>query len=79
MFSFVALHLFSVGGRNSSAIAEILRSVERLEEIHTKVQGIISSPHIAIALLFDLSWWWSLYLNRCVAPPPRKTKEQCYG
>ena len=31
------------------------------------MQGIISSPHLAIALLFDLSWWWSLYLNRCVA------------
>ena len=41
MFAFVALYIFSAGGRHSSAIAEILRIVERLEEIHTKVQGMI--------------------------------------
>ena len=46
---------------------EILRSVERLEEIHTKVQGMISSPHLATTLLFDLLRRWTLYLNRCVA------------
>ena len=67
MFALVALHLFSAGGRQSSAIAEILRSVERLEEIHTKVQGMISPPHLATTLLFDLSRRWSLYLNRYVA------------
>ena len=67
MFALVALHLFSAGGRQSSAIAEILSSVERLEEIHTKVQGMISSPHLATTLLFDLLRRWTLYLNRCVA------------
>ena len=66
MFAFVALHLLSAGGRHSSAIAEILRIVDRLEGIHTKVQGMISSPHLATKLLFNLSRWWSLYMNRCV-------------
>ena len=67
MFALVASHLFSAGGRHSSTIAEILRIVERLEEIHTKVQGVISSPHIATTLLFDLSRQWSLYLNKCMS------------
>ena len=33
-FAFVALHLFSAGGRQFSDIVEI---IERLEEIHTEV------------------------------------------
>ena len=41
IFAFVALHLFSTGGRYSSAVAEILRIITRLEEIHTKLQGMI--------------------------------------
>ena len=28
---------------------------------------MISSLHLATTLIFDVSWWWSLYLNRCVA------------
>ena len=47
-FAFVASHLFSAGGRHSSAVAELLRLIERLEELHTKVQGMISSPHLAV-------------------------------
>ena len=39
--AFVALHLFSVGGRHSSAVAGLLRLIERLEEIHNEVQGMI--------------------------------------
>ena len=34
-FSFVVLHLFSVGGRHLSTIAELPRLIERLEELHT--------------------------------------------
>ena len=66
-FAFVASHLFSTGGQHSSAVAELLRLIESLEELHTKVQGMISSPHLPTTLLFDLSRRWSLYLNRCVA------------
>ena len=50
-----------------SAVAEILRLIERLEELHTEVQGVISPPHLATTLLFDVSRRWSQYLNRCVA------------
>ena len=46
-FSFVALHLFSAAGRHASAVAEILRLIERMEELHTKVQGMITPPHLA--------------------------------
>ena len=28
---------------------------------------MISSPHLAMPLLFDMLRRWSLYLNRCVA------------
>ena len=38
-FAFVASHLFSTGGRHSSAVAELLRLIERLEELHTEVRG----------------------------------------
>ena len=34
-FAFVALHLFSAGGRHLSAVAELLCLIERLEEQHT--------------------------------------------
>ena len=66
-FAFVASHLFSVGGRHSSAVAELLRIIKRLEELHTEVQGMIPSPHLATTLLSNVLWRWSLYLNRCVA------------
>ena len=66
IFDFVTLHLFSAGGRHSSAVAKLLRLIERLEELHTEVQGVISSPHLATKFLFGVLQWWSLYLNRCV-------------
>ena len=66
-FTFVASYLFSAGGRHSSAVADLLRLIERLEELHTKVQGMISSTHLSTTLLFDVSWRWSQYLNRCMA------------
>ena len=31
------------------------------------MQGMISPPHLATTLLFDMSYWWSHCLNRCVA------------
>ena len=65
-FSLVSLHLFSAGGWHLYAVPELLRIIERLEELHTEVQGVISSPHLATTLLFNLSRRWSLYLNRCV-------------
>ena len=54
MFDFVASHLFYAGGHHSSAVADILCLIERLEEIHTLVQGMIPSPHLATKLLFDV-------------------------
>ena len=53
--SFVALHLFSAGGRHLSAVAALLRLITSLEELHTKVQGIISCPHLSTTLIFDVS------------------------
>ena len=35
-FAFIASHLFSTGRQHSSAVAELLRLIERLEELHTK-------------------------------------------
>ena len=49
------------------AITELLGFNERLEELHIKVQGIISSPHLSTTLIYDVSQRWSQYLNRCVA------------
>ena len=43
-FAFVASHLFSAGGLHSSAVVELLCLIERLEELHAKVQGSISFP-----------------------------------
>ena len=50
-----------------SAVAKILRLIEKLEELHNEVQGMTSSPYLNTTLLFDVSWRWSQYLNRCVA------------
>ena len=66
-FAFAASHLFSTIGRHSYSVAELLHLIIRTEELHTEVQGMIPSPHLATPLLFDVSRQWSLYLNRCVA------------
>ena len=66
-FAFVVSHLFSAGRQDSSAVAELIRLITRLEELHTEVQGIISSPRLATTLLLDVSWQWSLYLKMCMA------------
>ena len=41
IFAFIEPHPFYPGGRHSSAIANILCIIERLEELHTKMQRII--------------------------------------
>ena len=66
-FAFVVLHLLSAGRRHPSAIAEIIFLIEILEELHIKVQGMISSLHLTTTLLFGASRRWSLYLDMCVA------------
>ena len=66
MFTFFASHIFSVGRRHLSAVTELLRLIERLEELHTEVQGMISPPNLSTTLLYDVSRRWRLYLNRYV-------------
>ena len=53
-FEFVALHLFYAAGRHTSAVAELLRLIKRLKEIHTEVQGVITTLHLAITLLYGV-------------------------
>ena len=65
-FNFVAYPLFSAVRRYLSAIAELLCLTERLEEIHTTVQGMISSPHLDATLQYNVLQWWSQYFNICV-------------
>ena len=55
-----------MGYLHSSTISDILCIIERPEELHTKVQGVISYPHISTTLLYDVSHWWGQYLYRCV-------------
>ena len=66
-FAFVASHLLSAFGCHSSDLVDLLRLVESLEEIHTEVQGMVSSPHLAPTLLYDALRRWGQYLNKCVA------------
>ena len=49
-----------------SAVSELLLLIDRLEELHIEVQRMISSPHLATTLLFDVLQRWSQYLSRCV-------------
>ena len=74
-FAFVASHLFSTEERHLSTVAKLLRLIERLEELHTEMQGIISSPHRSTTVLFDVLWRWSQYLNRCVAALASEVEE----
>ena len=58
-FAFVALHLFYARGRHLSAVANLPCLIEILEDLHTEVQEMISSPHLSTTLLFDVSRRWS--------------------
>ena len=60
MFAYFAFHLFSADGRHSSAIVDLLRLIKRPEDLHIEVRGIISYPHLATALLYDVSQRWRL-------------------
>ena len=58
MFAFATSYLLSPGGRHSSAVMELLRLIERLEDLDTEVQGMISSPRPATKLLhYELQRW----------------------
>ena len=59
-FVFVASHILSSGGQHLSAVTDILCLMDRMEKLHTDVQGVISSPHLATTLLYDVSRRWSL-------------------
>ena len=74
-FAFVMLHLLSKGGRHLSAVNKLLHLIERLEELHTEVHWIISSPHLARTLLYDVLCQWSQNLNRCMAMLASKVVE----
>ena len=65
--AFVTSHLLSEGRSHLSAAVELLRLIGRMEELHTKVQGMITPPHLYTTLLYYVSHQWSLYLNRCVS------------
>ena len=39
------------------------------------MQGMISSPHLATTLLYDVLQRWSQYLNRCVAESASEVEE----
>ena len=45
---------------------ELLQYLNETEELCTEVQGMITSPHLATTVIYDVSRLCSLYLNRCV-------------
>ena len=53
-FFFVDSRLFYLGGCHLSAVAELLRLVNNMEKVHTKVQGMISSHQLATTLIYDV-------------------------
>ena len=65
-FAFVVLHFFCAGRRHSASVSYLLRLIDRLEYLYTKVQGMISYPHLATTLLYYVPRRWRHYLNRCV-------------
>ena len=75
MFNFLVSQLLFAGRRHLSAATKFLCLVERLEELHTEVQGMISSPHLSTKILYYMSRRWIQYLNRCVAASASKVVE----
>ena len=53
-------------GRHTEAVTEIVRIINRLEELHTEVQEMIKSSHLATTLIYNRPRKWITYLNRCV-------------
>ena len=66
IFYFIVLHLLSVGGIHAVSVMDLLHIIERLEDIQTEVQGMITLPNLTMVLLYDISRGWSTYLNICV-------------
>ena len=64
-FYFVLSHLFYAVGINVAAVAELLRLIERLEEIHTKVKVMIISPHLSTTIPNSVSRGCIIHLNSC--------------
>ena len=54
-FSFVAADLFSAGRRHTVAVSDLLRLTERLEDLQTEAQGMITNPHLSMTLIFIFS------------------------
>ena len=48
--AFITSHLFSTGRYHAAEITEILHLIEILEDIHTKLQGMITPPHLATTI-----------------------------
>ena len=59
-FAFIASYLLSMGRRHATVIMDILYLIERLEELHTEVQGKITPPHLSTALIYYMSRLWSM-------------------
>ena len=78
-YAFVALHLFSAGESHSSTISELLCLIERMEDLHTVVKGMISSPHLATKIVFGVSRRWIQYLNMCVVASALEVVEALGG
>ena len=45
-------------------IAETLYLIERLEDLQTEMQGMITPPYLSTTLLYDLSKRLIMYQNR---------------
>ena len=65
-FSKIASYLFSTGVIHVAAVAELLCLIKRLEELHTKVCSMIKPSHLSRTLLFGMSRFWNLHINRCM-------------
>ena len=50
-FAYFTSHLFYAAGRHASAVADLLRLIEIIEDLQTEVQGTITSLHLATILL----------------------------
>ena len=66
-FSFIASHLLSTYRRNVAVVVELLRLIERLEELHTKLYVLINSPRLALKNIYNVSSRCNLYLNMCMS------------
>ena len=59
-FAFIVFYLLSAGWIHVAIVAELLCLIDILEYLHTEVQGMITSPHLATTVLHDVLRWWYL-------------------